>query len=358
MARGRENESEGRSELHDVAYQELRGFSRSIAELEWLILVLVLLYTQVPGTRVDNSSALVAAMVVFAAFVIFFHYLNFYERESRWKLALESWVMLAFVSVVLWFTGMVESPLLNCYLLVIIASALTLGKVMTLLEVALICCLYLYMGYAVYAEGVFSFATVSLLMAKFAPFLLVAYLTTMLSADIQYAKGLLQRQSEVDELTGVMNMRGFKAMLEREVRQNKRYGRAFSLLMIDADGLKQVNDQLGHEAGNHMIQMVAQTIQSCLRGSDIVARFGGDEFVVMLPETDGVAAMTAAERIRMAVANTSVDLNGERIVATVSIGVACFPDDGGTIDDLLDKADRALYRSKNDGRNRATRFSV
>jgi diguanylate cyclase (GGDEF)-like protein len=342
------------NELQDAAYQELRGFTRSVAELEWLLLALVLLYTQVPGAQVKNPPTLVAAMVGFAVFVVAFNYLNFYKRESRWKLALESWVMIAFVTATLWHTGLVDSPLLNAFLLVIVASALTLGKLMTLLEVVLICCIYFFMGYQVYGEEAFSLRTFSDLMAKFAPFLLVAYITTMLAADIEFSKLLLRHESERDELTGIMNMRGFKKALEQAFRLQRRYGRVFTLLIIDADHFKRINDEYGHEAGNKVIQLIARTIEQCLRNTDVLARFGGDEFMVLLRESTGAAAMTAAERIRTAKAHNSVDIHGQQVGTTLSIGMASAPDDGRTTEELVENADRALYRSKQSGRDLVT----
>ncbi len=117
-----------------------------------------------------------------------FRYLNFQARETHWKLAIETWAMIAFISIVLSYTGLVESPLLNLYLLVIIACAITLGKIMTLLEVMLIACCYLYMSYLSYPTGLFAPETFTMLMAKFSPFLLVAYVTSMLASDILYAQ--------------------------------------------------------------------------------------------------------------------------------------------------------------------------
>ena len=345
------------SEL-DVQREELRGFSRSIAELEWLMLILVLLYFVVPGTSasITDSGGVVLAMVAFAVFVIGFHYVNFHGHDTRWKLALETWVMIAFITWVLWNTGKVDSPLLNLYLLVIIASALTLGKLATLMEAALISACYLYMGYAEFEYGVFSLATFSDLMSTFTPFILVAYLTTMLSADIQYAKDKIIKLSQTDELTGLLNMRSFNSILSSEVSKFSRYGRTFSVMMVDADGLKQVNDRFGHEAGNRLVTMIANTIQDGLRETDILARYGGDEFVVMLPEASAEDTSKTAQRIRQAVENTTLSQDGERISTTVSVGIANCPEDATDEQTLLDRADTALYRSKRSGRNQVNRY--
>jgi len=197
----------------DVQDMELQGFSRSIAELEWLLLILSLLYYVSPGAAIENEWSVMLAMVIFALFTLSFHYFKFFVTVTKWKLALETWAMLLFISCVVFYTGGVYSPLLNLYLLVIIASALTLGKLTTLLEFVLIAALYLYMGYPIYAGDTFSLSNFAQLMVVFTPFLLVGYLTTMLSADVQYGRRLLELISETDELTGVRNRRSFNSVL-------------------------------------------------------------------------------------------------------------------------------------------------
>ncbi len=337
-----------------VAQDELRGFSRSMAELEWLVLIACLLYLVVPGAVVTDRPAVIAAMVVFSGFIMAFRYTNFRLTETRWKLAVETWAMLVFISCTLWYTGNVHSPLINLYLLVIIAAALTLGKLVTFMELALISCWYFYMAYVTYGEGAFSLQTFSNLISIFSPFVLVAYLTSMLSSDIHYAKRKVVEMSETDELTALPNMRAFNTMLHKESRRFMRYGRPFSLMMIDVDGLKEVNDRYGHEAGNRLIVMTATHIKSCARKVDTVARYGGDEFIVLLPETESAYVHQFAERIRAAVEKTSCDVQGARLSSTVSIGIACCPTDGISPRDLMDKADAALYKSKRAGRNQTT----
>lgn len=344
------------SQDYDIEQEELRGFSRSIAELEWLMLILGLLYFFVPGAVIADRPAVVAAMVAFAGFVVSFRYVNFHHRENRWKLAVETWAMLAFISWLIWHTGKIDSPLLNLYLLVIIASALTLGKLITLMEVLLISSTYLYMGYAQHGSAVFSLHTFADLMSTFSPFLLVAYLTTMLSSDMHHARRRIVSISETDDLTGLPNMRAFNGLLEKECRRFARYGNAFSLLMIDTDGLKEVNDRFGHDAGNRLITTVADAVHGRLRASDVLARYGGDEFVLMLPETSCAQAHEIAERIRVSIENASFDGQGQRVSTTVSIGTAHCPDDAVSASELLEKADSALYQSKRTGRNKTTRW--
>ena len=340
----------------DVEHVELRGFSRSIAELEWLLLILVILYTVVPGNYVSDNWLIIKTCLAFAGFVLAYRYLNFYKRETRWKLAIEIWVMIAFITWVLWNTGKVDSPLINLYLLVIITSGLTMGKVTTFLILLLITCVYIYMGVPVYSDITFSLQNFGRLMTIFSPYLLIAYLTTMLSADLQYARKMFKYLSETDDMTGLNNIRAFNNLITQEIKKAARYDQPFSLLMIDADNLKDVNDDFGHEAGDRLIKAMAASIQLCLRDSDTLARYGGDEFIAMLSQTDQQNAVEAAERIRKGVENTAFDMDGNQIKSTVSIGISCFPSHADNISGLLRKADQALYISKNAGRNKVSLY--
>ena len=336
--------------------EELKGFSRSMAELQWLLLILVILYFFIPIQPIDNNDGLVLTMVCYSGFVLLFRYLNFQARETHLKLAMETWAMISFITIVLWYTGKVDSPLLNLYLLVIIACAITLGKIMTLLEVALIACCYLYMGYSTYTDGLFAGETFTALMAKFSPFLLVAYVTSMLAADILQAKKRITLLSQTDDLTGLLNMRAFNLVLEKEIAQVTRHAQPFTVIMVDVDGLKEVNDRHGHTTGSRLIKTIAQSIKECVRTSDVLARYGGDEFVIMMAHTSTEHARTAAERIRAAIKNTSFDMKGVRIASTVSVGIASFPECVEDPAEVLDKADIALYKSKQSGRNKVSYY--
>lgn len=299
---------------------------------------------------------LIISMVSYAAFVMLFRYMNFQTRESRWKLAIETWAMITFITIVLMHTGMAESPLLNLYLLVIIACAITLGKIMTLLEVLLIACCYLYLGYLSYPVGLFAPETFTILVAKFSPSLLVAYVTSMLASDILHAKQHITLLSQTDDLTGLLNMGAFNNIMEKEIARATRYTHPFTVVMIDVDGLKFINDQYGHTTGSRLITTIAQSIKDSVRTTDVLARYGGDEFVVLMTHTSTEHARMAAERIRTAIHNTSFDMKSNRISTTISVGIASFPDGVADATEVLDKADIALYKSKQSGRDRGTYY--
>jgi diguanylate cyclase (GGDEF)-like protein len=340
-----------------IEQEELRGISRTVAEIHWLLLILVLLYLIFGGERDDAEAeaAVAAGLFFYAALVMSFRYANFYRRETRWKIAIETLGMIAFVTWVLWYTDGLASPLLNAYLLPVITSALTLGKFATLANVGLIAACYILLGATSFIE-LASLRFIAALAAQIAPVLLVAYITTMFSADIRYGLQHARLLSETDELTGLYNTRGFAIAANRLFGQALRYGRAASVLMIDSDNLKTVNDTHGHDAGNQLLRQLANAMQAELRATDVPARYGGDEFIVLLPETPAKGAMDVAERIRAAIGVRPLAIAGGQVITTVSIGLACFPDDGRTLDALAARADRALYQAKKNGRNCVVRY--
>ncbi len=340
-----------RQPILSIEQEELRGISRTVAEIEWLLLILVLLYLTFGGPPADSEPAISSALFFFAAFVMSFRYTNFYRAETRWKIGIETVAMLAFITWVLLFTGRIASPLVNTYLLVVITSALALGKTVTMIETAVIALCYVALSGHWTGGALPALAEVGALAATFAPVVLVAYVTTMFSADIRYGLNKAKLLSETDELTGLYNMRGFAIVADRSFGQALRYERPATVLMIDADNLKTVNDTLGHEAGNELLRQLAQCIQGELRYTDVSARYGGDEFIVLLPETPLKGALDVAERIRKTVMATSPTVRGARIESSVSIGVAGFPADGRNLDAIVAQADRAMYQAKQQGKN-------
>jgi diguanylate cyclase (GGDEF)-like protein len=341
-----------RATMPSIEQEELRGISRTVAEIEWLLLILVLVYLVFGWPLQDTEPALSMAMFFYAAFVMAFRYANFYKDESRTKIAIETLAMIVFITWVLWITGGLASPLVNAYLLVVITSSLTLGKPITLAEVGLIGACFLFLDWGVGGKDMARLAYWGGFLAQLAPVVLVAYITTMFSADIRYGLHRAKLLSETDELTGIYNMRGFAVIATRLFAQAQRYDRPASLLMVDSDNLKQVNDTHGHEAGNRLLRHVVKSMQAQLRFTDVAARYGGDEFVVMLPDTPLRGALEVAERMRRAIEEAPFAADDGRVPCTVSIGAASFPEHGRTLDALMSRADRALYQAKSGGRNR------
>jgi diguanylate cyclase (GGDEF)-like protein/PAS domain S-box-containing protein len=171
------------------------------------------------------------------------------------------------------------------------------------------------------------------------------------------AEDALMRLAVRDELTGLFNRREMNRLLHEETLRSQRHQRPLSLLMVDIDWFKRVNDTFGHQAGDRALQQVARAILDCVRTLDRAARYGGEELAIILPETSGTEALVVAERIRTRVAESAFSVGGNpqegpHVQLTVSVGIGTMvnPLDGST-DRLIGDADRALYTAKSRGRN-------
>jgi diguanylate cyclase (GGDEF)-like protein len=164
----------------------------------------------------------------------------------------------------------------------------------------------------------------------------------------------LRRLSLQDWMTGLGNAHYFYQEMEREIARAERYRHPLSLIMIDSDLLKEINDEFGHAVGDQHVVEVADIIRSETRQADVAIRYAGDEFLVILPETDASSAMVTAERIRQRVERTPLAVNRRNVPVTVSVGVAAYPEHGRDADELFRNVDAALYEAKRAGKNRSS----
>jgi diguanylate cyclase (GGDEF)-like protein len=319
---------------------------RSTRSIEILCLVLAALVLVWSGALVKQLWPVLGLLAAFVAAIVAFRARRFFPRRTRTRLLIESWSMLIFITGVLWFSGKSSSPLLNLYLLPIILSALTLGRLVTLLQVAVVAICHLLLAAATPGLDVMSLFYASQAVGQLAPFLLVAYLTTTLSADVTEARERIENLAQTDALTGLYNLRMFNEVWRREHDAAERGRGVYALLMIDMDKLKDINDTFGHEAGNSAITLVAQCLQRSIRGTDYAARFGGDEFAVLLPGASPEIAEAVVKRVRHNVYKTTLDLRSRMIRCSVSIGVVNYPKDSRDARELLSIADRKMYRDK------------
>ncbi|MBT9501278.1 MAG: GGDEF domain-containing protein [Burkholderiaceae bacterium] len=163
--------------------------------------------------------------------------------------------------------------------------------------------------------------------------------------------GHMRRLATRDGLTGVYNRRHFLDLLEREWSRAQRYDTAAAMLLLDVDHFKNINDQFGHLCGDAMLKAVAEALMEILRQPDVLARFGGEEFIVFLPQTDPLGAIDVAERMRDCIERLSLDWEGQSVSVTISVGVAAMRPEHVTVDHLIHDADVALYAAKAAGRN-------
>ena len=161
-----------------------------------------------------------------------------------------------------------------------------------------------------------------------------------------------RQMATTDALTGLLNRRAFLTRAGDELRRSLRYADSISVILLDVDHFKRINDQRGHAAGDHVLVEVGQLLASSVRACDVVARWGGEEFVIALPSTPSKNALVLAERLRGKLeAHPILDTDGTRIPVTASFGLAA-QEPSDTLQALIDRADRAMYQAKASGRNR------
>ena len=166
------------------------------------------------------------------------------------------------------------------------------------------------------------------------------------------------RASRFDALTGLYNRSFFFTTMEQEMRRSDRMGRGFTMLMLDLDDLKPVNDTFGHQWGDRLLKGVADTIRRTIRFTDAAARYGGDEFVVLLPETDVAGGYVVAEKLRRDIYALTLFAADRNVRSSASVGLVNYPDDGSTIEQLVAAADVAMYEAKRRGKNRIVGYQT
>ena len=218
-------------------------------------------------------------------------------------------------------------------------------------------------GYALLGLALYTWAELSIANGRIEPTSLLIFagclsmLGTLLRLIGRRSRRLLcelERQATTDDLTGLLNRRGLQRLVDSEMARALRTGRPFSLLIGDLDHFKSVNDKLGHMGGDMALERAAAGMGGERREMDSIARIGGEEFAVLMPETDTENARIAAERFRASVGSA---FKGLPVELTMSIGVATYPRDGESWEQLLDSADTALYKAKDAGRDQVVVFA-
>ena len=261
---------------------------------------------------------------------------------------------LGFAGALVYLTGGFESPFTFTFPLIVGAGALLVAPRVALILAILATAAYLGAGLLVNQAP--TTGPLVQMLVNLTGLYLLAYIGASVGREQRRARDAAIRMSTVDALTGLYNRTFFFSALEREIARGDRSGRAFCLVMLDLDDLKSVNDRFGHLAGDQVLRSVADTIKGGVRKIDVAARYGGDEFVALLPETDPTGGWVLAEKIRLTVAEQGMP--GIDPAPTVSVGVVSYPTDGRSADALLVSADRAMYASKRGGKNRVARATA
>jgi diguanylate cyclase len=275
---------------------------------------------------------------------------------GRWRYPLEAVIAIIFVSLLVVLTGGHQSPFFFGYLLLLAgASAWAEGFVPFILALLASAAYLLAVALAPTAVPIGQ-AELGIVGFNLVALALVSYVAAVVGREQRRAREAALRLSRFDALTGLHTRGYFDAAIEREIVRAQRTGRPFSLLMLDADRLKPINDQFGHEAGDRLLRGIAESIKGGIRASDFAARYGGDEFVIVLPDTDLPGARRVGEKLRFDISRLGLQHNADRLDTSVSIGLVTYPLDGRTSAELMRRADLALFEAKRRGRNQIVHF--
>jgi len=329
------------------------GYDKIMGSISWLLIALVSLDIKLLPSDERSTFFLLALCGGLLIYNVFARYLVFSGRSSQFKTFVDLMVLLSFIVAVSWFTGKVTSPFISLIYLVLMTASLTQGRRITYLMATLAITSYVLLASEHLSLMMYKHNFVSHILELF-PFMLIAHLGAMLSGEAENAREEVERLSLTDEITGLHNMRNFFNLATFQEEQAKRYGRSFTICMVDADNLKQINDRCGHLAGTELIRHTGRAISRNIRKSDIAARYGGDEFIIMFTENSKEEAGVAVRRILADVEQSSFEYKGDILGVTLSAGVACYPADGDDLQTVIGRADEALFASKKKGKNQLT----
>jgi diguanylate cyclase (GGDEF)-like protein len=333
-----------------TADREPPGAETTLRVIWWLTITIVLLGVGISGSFVAGQGPIFVLGGAAVAAVVAFHELPAHAHRGPVVRLAEVVVAIGLIAGLLALTGFASSPFAMLFALVAVAAALAYGP---------------RAGLAAAGLATAAFAAILLVdpdLPGYGPDdvlrLSIGLGATWLLAFVSIAYAEHQRRAmrryidlaRTDGLTGLFNRAQLFTTLEQEVSRTRRSDRGFCVLMIDLDGLKLINDGAGHLRGDAVLRGLANVVSGSIRTVDSAYRYGGDEFVVLLPETDIVGAFVVAEKIRAGAEEVSLDADDEPI-SSVSIGLVSHPEDGATAEELMSAADRAMYQAKRLGKN-------
>ena len=288
-------------------------------------------------------------LVVAALVVLVIHDLLPTSVARSVKFGIEGAVALSVATLLVVMTGRQASPFFLAFPLIVGGAALVVSARATVLLAILASAGYV-LAIVVGPGTDLGAATVSTVSVNIVSLVLLAYVAMVIARMQRRSRDAAIRMSTIDAMTGLYNRPYLFSAIEQEISRSTRTGRGFCLLMMDLDELKTINDRYGHFIGDRALRSVADVIKFGVRKIDVPARYGGDEFVVLLPETDPTGGYVLGEKIRQGVAELVVP--GTEVRTSMSVGMVSYPDDGRTADELMISADRAMYASKRLGKNR------
>ncbi len=320
----------------------------------WVFLFATTTIVAVTGLWAERQGPILLVLAGAAIATLVLHQRPLERIPDSWLRTIEGATGLLFAGLLVALTGGAFSPFFFALPLIVVGAAILVRPRVTLGLTAGAGLVYLV---AVVAASTTSATGMSQLAVATAgvnlmALCLVAYVGMAIGREQRRAREDANRRATIDPLTGLRTRPYLFAALERELARSERTGRSFCLLMIDLDELKLMNDRHGHLLGDRALRVVGDVIRAGTRRIDTGARFGGDEFVVLLPETDSTGGWVLAEKIRQGVAAAGLDDAGVPVRTSVSVGLATYPQDGETVGVLLEHADAEMYGAKRASRAR------
>ncbi|MFP5341996.1 MAG: GGDEF domain-containing protein [Candidatus Limnocylindria bacterium] len=344
----------GADEDHALDGVPTRTYDRVVRIVTWVFLLATTTIVAASGLWAANQPAILVLLALTGLFVLVIHDLLPAAALGPAKFVVEGSVAITVATLLVTLTDGVDSPFFFTFPLIVGGAALVVSPAVTVALASAAAAGYLLAVLLGSPEGSSGPGMVAVVGINLTAMILLAYAAMVIAREQRRSRDAAIRLSTIDPLTTLFNRGFFFAALEREIARSARSGRGFCLLMMDLDELKTINDRLGHFHGDRVLRAVGEVITAGVRRIDTAARYGGDEFVVLLPETDPTGAYVLAEKIRLGVHDAAFELPNAEVRPSVSIGVVSYPDDGTTADELMISADGAMYASKRAGKDRVT----
>ena len=329
-------------------------YDRVVRIVSWIFLLATTVVVAATGLWPATEPAILVLLAFSGLFIVVVHDLLPPDTLGPAKFVVEGSVAITVATLLVALTGGVASPFFFAFPLIVGGAALVVSPPITVGLAAAAAIGYVLAVVAGSAAGSLGPSAAAVVGINLTALILLSYVAMVIARAQRRTRDAAIRLSTVDSLTGLFNRSFFFAAMDREIARSARSGRGFCLLMMDLDELKSINDRLGHFYGDRVLRGVGEVITGGVRQIDTAARYGGDEFVVLLPETDPTGGFVLAEKIRLGVNAMPVDLPGADHRPSLSIGVVSYPGDGRTADELLISADGAMYSSKRAGKDRVT----
>ncbi|HEX6128770.1 MAG TPA: GGDEF domain-containing protein [Candidatus Limnocylindria bacterium] len=338
----------------DVEALSGASYGTAVRVLWWVSIALVLIGIGLSDAFESTRPGIYLLGAAAVAVVFLVHDLLPARLRTRAVAVIEVLAALGIVTALLTLTGHGTSPFAYAYALVAVAVALAASRAGALLVAAAATLAFLGVLWVDPARDDYGSREILGFGLTIGSIWLLAYLASVFASAERTIRGAVEKMSRIDPLTGLFNSSQLYPMLEQEVQRTRRSERGFCLLMIDLDGLKAVNDTYGHHRGDEVLRALGNVIRGSIRNLDTAYRLHGDEFMVLLPETDIAGAFVVAEKVRTGAEEVGLAAGSVEMLTSVSIGLVSCPEDGTSADELMLAADRAMYQAKSLGKNQVS----